>query len=62
MEKHILVLTHGDFGESLLKSAQMIIGEVSEVTSVSLTPETLGIHSMKRLSRRFRTYRRRSFV
>ena len=38
MEKHILVLTHGDFGESLLKSAQMIIGEVSEVTSVSLTP------------------------
>lgn len=42
MEKHILVLTHGDFGESLLRSAQMIIGEVTEVTSVSLTPEDSG--------------------
>ena len=42
LEKHILVLTHGDFGESLLKSAQLSIGEVSEVTSVSLTPEDSG--------------------
>lgn len=39
MEKHILVLTHGGFGESLLRSAQMIIGEVEEVTSVSLSQD-----------------------
>ena len=39
MKKHILVLTHGDFGASLLNSAQMIIGDLDDVSSVSLVPE-----------------------
>lgn len=42
MEKHILVLTHGDFGASLLKSAQMIIGELNDVSAIALLPEDSG--------------------
>ena len=42
MKKHILVLTHGDFGASLLNSAQMIIGDLDDVSSVSLVPEDSG--------------------
>lgn len=36
MEKHILILTHGEFGKYLLQSAQMIIGETPQATAVSL--------------------------
>lgn len=36
MKKHILILTHGEFGKYLLKSAQMIIGETTYATAVSL--------------------------
>ncbi|MGM0216021.1 PTS sugar transporter subunit IIA [Enterococcus sp. AZ109] len=36
MKKHILILTHGEFGNYLLQSAQMIIGETDHATAVSL--------------------------
>ncbi len=48
MKKHILVLTHGDFGASLLNSAQMIIGDLDDVSSVSLVPEDSKIPFMKK--------------
>lgn len=38
MEKHILILTHGKFGEELLRSVEMIVGTVENVSSVSLMP------------------------
>lgn len=38
MEKHILILTHGKFGEELLRSVEMIVGPVENVTTGSLMP------------------------
>ncbi len=38
-DKKILVLTHGRFGEELVKSAEMIVGEVNNVKALSLMPE-----------------------
>ena len=35
----ILVLTHGKFGEELVNSAKMIIGEMENVRAISLLPE-----------------------
>lgn len=37
--RKIIVLTHGKFGEELLRSAEMIIGPLSNVYSFSLMPE-----------------------
>ncbi|MGG5373330.1 PTS sugar transporter subunit IIA [Enterococcus sp. AZ196] len=42
MNNHILILTHGDFGDSLLRSAQMIIGDFENVSAISLLPEDSG--------------------
>lgn len=39
MKKHLLILTHGEFGKYLLQSAQMIIGETPHATAVSLCHE-----------------------
>ena len=35
---NIVVATHGKFGEELIKSAEMIVGEMEGVKSVSLMP------------------------
>ena len=37
--KNILVLTHGKFGEELIKSAEMIVGTLENVSALSLTPD-----------------------
>ncbi len=37
-ELNIVVATHGRFGEELIKSAEMIIGKMENVKSVSLLP------------------------
>ncbi|MHC5228704.1 PTS sugar transporter subunit IIA [Enterococcus sp. LJL99] len=36
---NIIVATHGRFGEELVKSAEMIIGETNNVYALSLLPE-----------------------
>lgn len=36
---NIIVATHGRFGEELVKSAEMIIGEINNVYTLSLLPE-----------------------
>ena len=36
--KEILILTHGDFGKALIKSAEMIVGEMENVKSFGLQP------------------------
>lgn len=36
---NIIVATHGRFGEELVKSAEMIIGETNNVYTLSLLPE-----------------------
>lgn len=38
MFKKILIGTHGYFGEELLKSAEMIIGKIENVSVFSLAP------------------------
>ncbi len=38
MEKMILLGTHGRFGEELIKSAELILGEMKDVRSFSLLP------------------------
>lgn len=38
MEKMILLGTHGRFGEELIKSAELILGEMKNVRSFSLLP------------------------
>lgn len=38
-ETSILILTHGRAGEELIKSAEMIAGEISNIFAVSLTPD-----------------------
>ena len=35
----IVVATHGKFGEELIKSAEMIVGQMSDVYSISLTAD-----------------------
>jgi len=35
----IIIATHGDYGRALIQSAEMIIGSVDNVYSISLTPE-----------------------
>lgn len=37
--KNILVLTHGKFGEELIKSAEMIAGTLENVSALSLMPD-----------------------
>lgn len=37
--KNILVLTHGKFGEELVKSAEMIVGSLENVNALSLMPD-----------------------
>lgn len=37
--KNILVLTHGKFGEELIKSAEMIVGTLDNVSALSLMPD-----------------------
>lgn len=37
--RQVLVLTHGDFGKELLRSAEMIIGPLKNVRAFSLVPE-----------------------
>lgn len=34
----ILVVTHGDFGKELIKSAQLIVGDQQHISSLSLKP------------------------
>ncbi|MEY8338639.1 hypothetical protein AALB16_11565 [Lachnospiraceae bacterium 62-35] len=36
---HVVVVTHGRFGEELLKAAEMIVGEINGVDNVSLLKE-----------------------
>lgn len=36
---NILIVTHGDFGKELLKSAEMIIGKVENAESISFSAE-----------------------
>ncbi len=38
MKRYIYVLTHGEFGVELVKSAEMIIGEMNQVINFSLKP------------------------
>lgn len=38
-DKEILVLTHGQFGEELVKSAEMIVGSLENVSALSLMPD-----------------------
>lgn len=38
MAKHILLGTHGRFGVELIKSAEMILGEMNDIKSFSLLP------------------------
>ncbi len=38
-ETWILILTHGDAGKELVKSAEMIVGELKDVYAISLLPE-----------------------
>lgn len=38
VNKHILILTHGNFGKELLKSLEMIVGDVRDISTVSLMP------------------------
>ncbi len=38
-EINIIVATHGHFGEELLKSAEMIVGKMENVRTLSLLPE-----------------------
>ncbi len=35
----IVVATHGYFGQELIKSAEMIIGKIEDIYSISLTPD-----------------------
>lgn len=37
---YIILLTHGRWGEELIKGAEMIVGELEEVYAFSLMPET----------------------
>lgn len=40
MEKmNIIIITHGNFGEELIKSAEMIIGKIDNIKSLSLTQD-----------------------
>ena len=36
---NIVIATHGNFGEELLKSAEMIIGKTTNVYTLSLVPD-----------------------
>ena len=36
---NVVVVTHGDFGEALIRSAEMIVGEQEKVRAVALLPE-----------------------
>ena len=36
---NIIVITHGHFGEEMIKSAEMIIGEIDNIKALSLTPD-----------------------
>ena len=36
----MFVCTHGRFGEELIRTAEMIVGEIKDVTPFSLLPET----------------------
>lgn len=38
VEKHLLILTHGRFGEELLRSVEMIVGPVENAATISLMP------------------------
>lgn len=38
-QNKILILTHGRFGEELVKSAEMIVGEIKNIKVFSLMPE-----------------------
>lgn len=38
-QKAILILTHGRFGEALIQSAEMIVGDLENVQAISLLPE-----------------------
>lgn len=44
----ILLITHGHFGEELINSAKMIIGDINNVKSVSLLP-THGYEDFKEI-------------
>lgn len=36
---NIIVITHGHFGEEIIKSAEMIVGEIDNIKALSLTPD-----------------------
>lgn len=36
--KDIVILTHGDFGSEIIKSAEMIVGDINNIQSFSLHP------------------------
>ncbi len=36
---NIMIATHGQFGRELIRSAEMIVGKMPQVTSLSLLPE-----------------------
>lgn len=38
-QKAIVILTHGRFGEALIQSAEMIVGDLENVQAISLLPE-----------------------
>lgn len=47
---NIIILTHGNFGEELIKSAEMIIGRIDDIKSLSLTQD-LSLDDLLRLTR-----------
>lgn len=51
MEKmNIIIITHGNFGEELIKSAEMIIGKIYNIKSLSLTQD-LSLDDLVNLTR-----------